>query len=165
MRERSAKVPSMGRGTHALCSKGWGNKPCSWDTSCAYAESLQTCFSVYADHSFRQTCFCWKKIFQSAIIIPLWIVTGQVLLACLGNLALSPGIAQICYQELGCTVANGNSVSTTVWWIRFSSNWKLSCAQTWQDTDHGRQFLKDPLKNLSASAEKLDWHPRGQNVV
>lgn len=55
-----------------------------------------------------------KKIFQIEIIIPLWTVTGQVLLACLACLALSPGIAQICYQELGYTIANGNSVSMTV---------------------------------------------------
>lgn len=52
-----------------------------------------------------------------------------------GYLALFPGIAQICYQELGETIANENSVSMTEDEFSFSSNWKLSSRQSWQYID------------------------------
>lgn len=64
--------------------------------------SFQTCFTVYTTHFLTgKLAFAGKKkIFQIAIITPLWTITEQVLLACFEYLALCPGIAQICYQEL-----------------------------------------------------------------
>lgn len=146
----------------------WGIHGCSWNTSCTYGMSFQTCFTVYiAPFLLGKFAFVGeKKKTTFSIIIALWTITGQVLLACLGYLAVSPGIAQICYQELGYTIANGNSVSP---WLcnefSFSSNWKLSCEQTWQGTGHSRQVFKRSFKKYFSFCRKTRLHPRGKNVV
>lgn len=166
MKRQSEKAPSTGLGTQRLRGEGLPNTRMFLEHCLHVWNVISNLFyCLHSSFSFWKICFCWKKTTFS-IIIPFWPITGQVLLACFGYLALSPGIAGICYQELGYTIANGNSVSP---WLcnefSFSSNWKLSCEQTWQGTGHSRQFLKDLLKNISVSAKKTRLHPRGKNAV
>lgn len=168
MKRHSERAPSTGLGTQRLCSEGLGNTRMFLEHFLYIWNVISNLFyCLHSSFSSRKICFCWgKKKTTFSIIIALWTITGQVLLACLGYLAVSPGIAQICYQELGYTIANGNSVSP---WLcnefSFSSNWKLSCEQTWQGTGHSRQVFKRSFKKYFSFCRKTRLHPRGKNVV
>lgn len=135
----------MSLGTQRLCSEGLVNK------------------LMFLEHFL----YIWSVISNSFLLLHSSFLSGKLasvekkisncnnhtlvnrnraaLLACL---APSPGIARICYQEPGYTVANGNMSPWRCEEFSFSDNWKVSCEQTWQDTDHVRQFLNDLFKNL-----------------
>lgn len=109
------KVTSTEFGTQTLCSKGLVNKPVFLEHFLYIRSGIPNSLTVYTAHfPSGKLAFVEKKILSDCNNHTLVKRTGQVLLACFGCLAVSPGIAQICYQELGYPITNGNSVSMTV---------------------------------------------------
>lgn len=94
-----------------------------------------TFYTIFSPANF----FLTKKVAHFAIIIPLWTITGWVVLPCFAHLVLSLEMAHA-IQNWVTLLQTGAVCPWLCAEFGFSSNWKLSCEQSWQDADCGRQF-------------------------
>lgn len=103
--------------------------------------NILICLTFYTIFTLANSFSQKKKkiVAHFAIIIPLWTIPGWVVLPCCAHLALTLEMAHAT-QNWVTLLPTGTVCPWLCAEFDFSSNWRLSCEQSWQDAVHGRRF-------------------------